>query len=397
MANILFAWELGGGAGHVHIVGPLAAALHERGHRVFLAARDLQVAHGLLGDSGLELLPAPFWTGKVGGLPPAASFPEVLLRVGYLDPSVLDALVRGWRNLFALTGCELVVAEHAPTAMLAANIDRRPRVLMGTGFTVPPAAAPMPALEAGRSPPAQRLANAERAVLDSLNEVCVRFSHPPFACVSDFLTARDTFLCTVAELDHYQSRRGPAEYLGPLSFAGHFETPEWPEAPGPRVFAYLHPGYGQFGWVAKALADAACPTLLVAPGVRARTISQLSTETLAVRSAPVDIAAAADGAAVVLSHSSHGTVWNVMRRGTPQLLIPAYVEQAALGCNVARSGAALLLGAEEKTDQFHEALSCLTSDPRYRLAAETIARRHAGFDEAEQVARLTVRVESAVV
>ena len=48
MANILFAWELGGGAGHIHILAPLAEALASRGHRVFLAARELTVADELV-------------------------------------------------------------------------------------------------------------------------------------------------------------------------------------------------------------------------------------------------------------------------------------------------------------------------------------------------------------
>ena len=75
MARILFAWELGGGAGHVHIIGPLARALAGRGHQVSMAVRELPVADGLLEGSGVALLPAPFWAGRVGGLPPAASFP----------------------------------------------------------------------------------------------------------------------------------------------------------------------------------------------------------------------------------------------------------------------------------------------------------------------------------
>ena len=40
MATILFAWELGGGLGHLTVIKPLAEALRDQGHRVVIAVRN---------------------------------------------------------------------------------------------------------------------------------------------------------------------------------------------------------------------------------------------------------------------------------------------------------------------------------------------------------------------
>ena len=386
MAKILFAWELGGGSGHIHIIGPLALALHQRGHEVWVAVRDVAAAEPLLSDSGIRVLQAPYWAGRVGGLPPSASFPEVLLRVGYLDPEVLTALVRAWISLFDLCNCDLVLAEHAPTALLAAQATNRPRIIMGTGFSVPPATDPMPSVEAWRQSPAGRLAQAESTALDGINGALAAHGAPPLGKFLEMLQARETILCTVPELDHYGLVRAPVHHWGPLTLEKQFPDPIWPSGTGPKIFAYMHSSYAQFRWVARALASTGYPVLLIAGGARASLTEELSTATLRVQSAPVSIRAAAEQASVVVSHSPHGTLWDVLRTGTPQLLVPAFVEQVALGYNFVRHGAALLVGAKEgDAPAFHQALNRLLNEPAFGARAQALAQRYSSFDSGAQL------------
>ena len=72
-------------------------------------------------------------------------------------------------------------------------------------------------------------------------------------------------------------------------------------------------------------------------------------------------------------------------RLTPQLLIPAYVEQAALAYNFCRSGAALMMGAKENAAGLSQALTRLIGESQFRSAAGALAARYVGFDQGERV------------
>lgn len=50
MSRILFAWELGGGYGHLGPFRPIAEALLAQGHELTLAVRDVERAHAVFGS-----------------------------------------------------------------------------------------------------------------------------------------------------------------------------------------------------------------------------------------------------------------------------------------------------------------------------------------------------------
>jgi UDP:flavonoid glycosyltransferase YjiC (YdhE family) len=120
MSRILCAWELGGGTGHLHILGPVGQALRARGHDVTYVLRDLVTASRFSAFSDAQLLQAPI-NSRVSRLPPSINYAELLNRVGYLDVDVLSALIEAWRGLLRLVGPDLVLAEHSPTALIAAR------------------------------------------------------------------------------------------------------------------------------------------------------------------------------------------------------------------------------------------------------------------------------------
>ncbi|MFG5408062.1 hypothetical protein ABXN37_07975 [Piscinibacter sakaiensis] len=140
MARLLLAWELGGGLGHAQALTALADALLRRGHAVDLAWKDLSVAGAVLGERlrhpRLRLWPAPVWTATLANMPEPANHAELLFRAG---PALL-------------------VADHAPTALLAARGQPLRRLLFGNGFCIPPAEGPWPAFREWETPaPAPRL------------------------------------------------------------------------------------------------------------------------------------------------------------------------------------------------------------------------------------------------
>jgi hypothetical protein len=89
MKTVLFAWELGGGLGHLYQFEPLARRLRARGYRLVYALRDLSQARALLGHASAELWQAPLWmAARRGDLAPI-SYAEMLMQFGYLERTAL--------------------------------------------------------------------------------------------------------------------------------------------------------------------------------------------------------------------------------------------------------------------------------------------------------------------
>src|SRR4051794_27851991 len=102
MATILFAWELGGGLGHMLQLQPLAEGLASRGHRVFVALRNAAGAGSVFGRSGVSFLPAPYKLGGRTSFRQTLNFSQILVNVGWGDDTELFGLACAWRNLFRL-------------------------------------------------------------------------------------------------------------------------------------------------------------------------------------------------------------------------------------------------------------------------------------------------------
>jgi hypothetical protein len=139
LSRFLFAWELGSGYGHLGPFLAIARALLDRGHELTVAARDVERAHVAFGARGVAIVQAPLCTKSYSGLSePPLNYAEILMRYGYLDAPLLRGLLRAWRGLLDMSGADLLIADHAPTALLAARGMGARRVAMGNPFTIPP-------------------------------------------------------------------------------------------------------------------------------------------------------------------------------------------------------------------------------------------------------------------
>src|SRR4051812_18935343 len=120
MPTVLMVWELGGGLGHVMQLAPLARSLIGCGHAVFASLRDLSRVDGAFGRGAVSLLPAPW---KVATLPnpvrPPLSLAHILHNLGWADDAELRSLCEAWRTIYRLVRPDVVVFDHAPTALLA--------------------------------------------------------------------------------------------------------------------------------------------------------------------------------------------------------------------------------------------------------------------------------------
>ena len=138
MAQILFAWELGGGLGHLTPLVPLVRRLRECGHRVVAAARDLSRIDTLFAGIDVTYLQAPVKMARSADqFDPPRTFAHILHNNGFAQPAELRAMAGAWRSLYRLVDPDLVVFDHSPTALLAArDLPARPPLCGSRGLAV---------------------------------------------------------------------------------------------------------------------------------------------------------------------------------------------------------------------------------------------------------------------
>lgn len=386
MAHIHLCWELGGGLGHAGRQKMLAQALIARGHRVTLSLRDLMHTHALLADLDVPKLQAPVWLHETAGLPHSANLAEVLFRCGYLEPSALRGMVVGWRDMFTLLQPDLVVADFAPTALLAARCMGLRSASVGNGFNSPPAGAPLPSW---RDVPAQRLADAEARMLATANAVLAEYGAPPYASAADVFVGDQPLLCTWPELDHCQ--RADAQWFGPSFVSDGGVAPQWPEGEGDKVYAYLKASHAAHGAVLQALVDEGCRVLAYVPEVAGGAQPPVLSERILYAEAPLALEATLAQADLCVCHAGEATLAQSLLAGVPLLMLPSHAEQFLTARRVALSGAGY--NAASPAIDWRATLRLLLNDPAYRDAARAFAARHRGFSQRQMNAQLAMLLE----
>lgn len=396
MAKVLLAWELGGGLGHCAKLAPVARGLVERGYEVYFAARDVATAERLVGEPSVKFLPSPGLASR-----PARSehrprtFAQVLAQVGFGDDAQLRSLVVAWRNLIELVSPAALICEHAPSALIASHWFKLPTAVMGTGFSLPPDVSPLPDLCPWLGPSAISFAAQENSLLDRVNRILAADRHPTLQRLAQIYSdADEQFLMTFSELDHHPNR-GNGTYYGSWSIAGG-DKPVWPEGDGPGVFAYLKPppGNARLEPTLALLRELPIRTLAYVPRP-AKSVLGLASKSLSIVSKPLDMGAVVKECSLAILNGTAGTTTQCLLGGVPVLLLPHYLEQAALSRRVVDLGAGEMAPPNRVELQAARLWKLLHNDS-YRIAAEAFAKRYAKFDAQEQQLQVIDRLEKMI-
>ncbi len=393
MSRILYAWELGDGFGHVTAFRPLALELRQRGHEVTLIVRDLPRAHVFLGRHGFPTYQAPIWLHE-SSVPVAVNYSELLFGFGFLNEQSLMGLVRGWHGLFEHIDPDLLLIDHAPTALLAARAWSGKRALFGTGFYSPPRRHPLPSFRPWLKIQPERLAESDRRVLEVVNRVVNRLGGEPLVGMADLFQADEDFLCTFRELDHYPGRES-VRYWGPICTTDEGTPPEWPAGRGAKILAYLLPTYRDFETALRSLAELPQRTLVVhtprqnQDGIRQRGRSS----NIAFSPGLVKMARAVEECDLVMCHAGHGTVALALLTGRPLLLLPIDVEQVLTSRNVVTYGAGKMVNVDSRNPPYWRLISEILGNPAYAERASAFAEAHRDFSQADQLAAVVARCE----
>jgi UDP:flavonoid glycosyltransferase YjiC (YdhE family) len=392
---LAYAWEFGAGLGHLGAFLPLARALVGHGHDVRWIVADVAAAARLLDREGFAWLQAPL-RHEVRSDSPPLSYADILLRFGYADALDLLGLTVGWRELLHLSGARLVLADHAPTALLAARTLDLPVVLFSSGFCVPPPISPLPAMRTWQPVPPAHLAQIEGAALTNVNAVLAHFGKPPLDALWRLFDVAEDTLLGFPELDHY-AERGPARYWGNLPDAGIGAAPDWPPAAahggGKRLYAYLRPECGHHEAALAALAKSGAATLVFFPGVSTALVERYSSPHLRFCAVPLDLAQVAQQADAAVTYASLATTTRFLLAGKPLLLLPWHLEQFLMARRVVDMGAGLLVDPELPADDLPQRLQRVVHDSLFRGNAAAFAAKYAAFPQDVVIGNLVRRIE----
>jgi len=335
--NVTFAWEFGGGMGHLSELIPIAHECARRGHDVSLVLKSLRNLEHFLRDSGIRYLQAP--TERPVDLqkfPITATYGQLLHNLGFGEKQHLILKATAWRNQFLFQNPDLVVCNHAPVAMLASRSLGIPYVILGTGFFVCPSRTPhLSIMRADYAPPAEILAIQDARMTENANGFLAGFKAPLLSNIAEIYSgASNTYLSTYSELDHFPERETTVRYWGSWP-QGIGDAPNFLSGTGPRIFGYLKP-FKALESLLTELNRLKLPTLICGSGISEEMKLRFTSESLAFTPGPVELTAALNQCDFAILNATHGVLSAALIAGKPVLNIPLQLEQSMLAKSYSR-------------------------------------------------------------
>lgn len=373
MANIMIAWELGGGLGHIMRVAALARELSAKGHEVFAVLRHLPDSSFASWPTGTRLLQAPKSHRRDPGFKDLSTYADILFASGYHDARTLGGLVIGWSSLIELIEPVVIVADHSPTACLVARLSDIPLVRFGSGFCAPPQLDRYPVFRTWSAVDLQRLEAVHAQVLQSINAIAGSCALS-FDSIAQALQPDLDLVTSWPQLDHYAQTRPPGsvEYVGHELVCSSAVRAEWPEGARSRVLAYLKADYGGFEGVVAGLRRPGVSTVAYISGIGERQALAMCSDNFHVSTTPIDLIEASRHCDALVCHAGVGTVDIGLDAGKPVVLLPTTAEQLVYAKRVHAVGAGLIVDEESVAERFGEALDRVLSDARFAGAARSL-------------------------
>lgn len=396
MSRILLAWELGTGFGHLGPFLSLAPKLLERGHALHVAAREITGACNAVGSLPITVHQAPLCLNTYSGLQdPPLNFSEILMRYGYLEPPMLRAMITAWRSLLRVTGAELLIADHAPTALIAAQLSRIPAAVLGTPFSVPPDVHPTPNMRSWVQVPEERLLDSDARVLATINAALPAGSEP-LTRISRIFSGAARFFIGVPETDVYGART-ETTYLGlaGVSAGAGGIVPDWPAGAGKRLFVYLRADCPQTDAAMTALAGSGSRIIAYINGASPAALRRYAGQGATVVTERVDLEQLFRKTDLCVTHGP-GTTLAALRQGVPVLVLPQHLENFLFALTLQRIGVCGLLRPEGEPGDIRMLLAEMLQNDSYRVRAREFADRYSSPAIDTIIDRVIAQVESLV-
>ncbi len=338
--RVLLAWELGGGLGHLAPLRVLARHLQARGWDCVWAVSNLDAATRYLAVDGPEAI-AHLYQAPLAQQAPQhpvdvqLNYASTLFSCGYDEPLTLAVRLKAWCTLMQQTGCTRVIANHAPSAVLAARVLGVPSAITGTGFSVPPALTPFPPYLPDANPAVVR--DNEHKVTGVINQALATLGAAALPHMQALFDRSVAGLFTYPETDHYGTLRSEG-HLG-LHDLSEGAPVQWGAAREPRVFAMLNPSAGTPALL-QALAALSAQVVVKLRGIKPASLSALQRPGWVVTEQAVSLRQAAETCDLFIGHGAHGATVEALLAGKRLLLLPDQRERLMLAQRLSVTGMA---------------------------------------------------------
>ena len=399
--RVLFAWEVGKNYGHVTQIVDVAKVLAEQGAEIFMALQRPEALKNFAGDLEYRLLQAPYH--PVGPPKPGERrtvplcYPDDLLPCGYDDPDEIAALIQCWRSLYELAQPDVLVAQAAPTALLAARGMKFKTAALGRSYDMPPLTAPMPSLRYWEDTDKKTIVEHEARVLKNINEALSSLKLLRLKKFSEMLEVDAEFLCTFEELDHYPSRKG-ANYCGPFVKTDSGAKLDWNKGARKRIFAYIRLGTPAFAPAVNALLrlPADHDVIIAAPGIAAETVKKASKPNVRFADGPVRLDRLMKDCDLAVNHASAGICCALALAGVPMLMFPNHIEQLMFARAVGRAGLGRGMIGKLSENDILKTIGHILTEPQYKARAAALAKKYDDFDTGSLAERIAGDIAALV-
>lgn len=327
MSKILCCWELGDDLGHLGQFHPVISELFGRGHEVYFVVKDLSKVGVFKWDKRITFLQAPVWLSRLRKPIKNKSYAEILIYKGYHSPIALHSLVAGWINLFNLIKPDILVFDHAPTALLASSGLGLPRVVLSNPFVTPPAGSPPKNVRPWEEVDATAMEENERYIVKVINKVAVDCHLPTINYVSDLFNVDKVILAGFNELDFYKEFRSNPVYKGAIIAVAGLAEPIWPSLSSVKIFAYLKYGNEQAEKVLSILASLDASVVCYYAEAKPEDCAKYASANMNISATPFDLTAVYKEADVIVSHGGIGMIHSALQSACPMILLPLQLEQ----------------------------------------------------------------------
>ena len=331
MGTILVGYEYGRGMGHIARTLPIAKVFSKRGHKVALFLFNHQECAKIINSERIPVIPVMNMITRIPelGYPPQLhSYSDSLAVTGCYYPEYLFTVTLSWETIFDIYKPDLIVCDNSPNCCLAA-FGRIPVVLLGDGFTLPPAHEPIFPIVTGT----ETIVNPDR-LLENMRNVQKMHGHKiPRTITEPFRTAARLF-CTLPELDHFPLMRRdtvigppPNDLFEPITPPTEF-----------RWFAYLKAEFPITGMIIKNLCDIKLPGEVYISGISSKLEDRLTRNNIVVHHNPPPMSQILPRISVIIHHGGNGVACAALSAGRPQLVVPMYHEAELTGGFLRRMG-----------------------------------------------------------
>jgi UDP:flavonoid glycosyltransferase YjiC (YdhE family) len=388
MAKILGIWEFGAGWGHLHKIWPIVQQLQRHGHELHLALKSAP-PEGMFsqGELSISILPS-------AEVPPVDKFPEIenyeqmLHNLGMGSGEYLLHKTNYWLELYRSIQPDLILLESAPLALFAASLLQLNCGILGTGFSCPPCMGQLP-----RFKPDSQVIPACLTALANGNRLRAEYRLAPLENLAEiYRTARQQFLITFPELDHFGPRSN-VSYWGNWNVSSTTTEP-LPVGKEPHVFAYLKPTM-QLERLVHALRVLRWPAVVACADFSEQSIKEFSDSKLRLTRRVTNMKASLEWCDLCILNATEGTVAQALLAGKPTWNLPLNQEQFLLSKRLLNQGLALRLAWEKSLNLANDLAVALQDQyPLLKKQAAFYQRQYQNYQPELALHQLVTQIEA---